>query len=214
VTLGFGQRNIETLKNVVSQQIPWIRRPTGGGAVHHRNDLIFSIILPIASHPVFKTARDAYRAIHGGIREALLSFGFETELHGSDSSVRSDINDMNCFERPVCHDLMRSGEKIVGGAQRRSKGYLLHQGSIQESVLRSAFAQKKISADQLVRAAFKRWSEAWEFEERVSRVQPEELELAHQLKLSRYFEDDWNFRGLRERSVNEWLEPSMSGGRV
>ena len=35
-----------------------------------------------------------------------------------------------CFERPVLHDLVAGGRKIAGGAQRRNRTGLLHQGSI------------------------------------------------------------------------------------
>jgi lipoate-protein ligase A len=36
-----------------------------------------------------------------------------------------------CFSAPAGDDLLLSGEKILGGAQRRSAGALLYQGSLQ-----------------------------------------------------------------------------------
>jgi len=46
------------------------------------------------------------------------------------------------FANPVVADVIESGRKIAGAAQRRTRGGLLHQGSIQRGGLRQAFAGK------------------------------------------------------------------------
>ena len=50
-----------------------------------------------------------------------------------------------CFANPVVSDVIESGRKIAGAAQRKTRSGLLHQGSIQRGNLderfRNAFAQ-------------------------------------------------------------------------
>jgi len=50
-----------------------------------------------------------------------------------------------CFANPVVSDVIESGRKIAGAAQRKIRSGLLHQGSIQRGNLderfRNAFAQ-------------------------------------------------------------------------
>ncbi|OGW89722.1 MAG: hypothetical protein A3A73_04525 [Omnitrophica bacterium RIFCSPLOWO2_01_FULL_50_24] len=46
------------------------------------------------------------------------------------SSKRSEEGSPYCFDTPVRYDVMLCGEKIAGAGQRRSRGYLLQQGSI------------------------------------------------------------------------------------
>ena len=36
-----------------------------------------------------------------------------------------------CFEQPSVHDLALRDRKLAGAAQRRSKGWILHQGSLE-----------------------------------------------------------------------------------
>src|SRR5439155_27159047 len=50
-----------------------------------------------------------------------------------------------CFVNPVVSDVIQNGRKIAGAAQRKTRGSLLHQGSIQRENLderfRNAFAR-------------------------------------------------------------------------
>ena len=100
-----------------------VRRWTGGGIVPHGGDLTFSLIVPRA-HPFFAVSpRESYRAIHECVASAL----------GNASLAESSAPQTSaaCFENPVKHDVVVARKKVAGGAQRRTKCGLLHQGSIQ-----------------------------------------------------------------------------------
>lgn len=104
--------------------LPMVRRWTGGGAVKHGDDLTFSIVTP-SDHPLFRMRPMAsYRAIHEAVREALGLPGI-CFYEGGNQGLGGI-----CFEKPAPNDLLYQGHKICGGAQRRSKSGLLHQGSI------------------------------------------------------------------------------------
>ena len=51
------------------------------------------------------------------------------------SDGMSDGPSMNCFDRPVQHDVTQGGIKIAGAAIRRLRDRLLLQGSIQRTDL-------------------------------------------------------------------------------
>ena len=101
-----------------------VRRWTGGGIVPHGEDLTYSLIVPRA-HPFFAISpRESYCAIHERIAAAL---GNATLAPAAQPQISPA-----CFQNPVQHDVLIADRKVVGGAQRRTKCGLLHQGSIQE----------------------------------------------------------------------------------
>ena len=131
-----------------------VRRWTGGGIVLHGDDLTYSIIIP-AGDPAFAHATmSIYEKIHEAIRSALVASGKHAELvsvsvagvadAGDASAARTVVNDSEnssragrgynpdqCFANPVRADVLVNGEKVAGAAQRKTRGGLLQQGSIQ-----------------------------------------------------------------------------------
>lgn len=109
-----------------------VRRPTGGGKVRHLNDLCFSLFWTRAQKTIPWKVSDSYCAIHRWIQFCLKEQGLVTQLSASPGGV-PDQNKSWCFQSPVEHDLLRAGQKIVGGAQWRDGNYALHQGSLQSA---------------------------------------------------------------------------------
>ena len=101
-----------------------VRRWTGGGIVLHGHDLTFSLIVP-RTHPFCAISpRESYRAIHECLAGAIAGATLAPAAQPPTSAA--------CFQNPVQHDILLADRKVVGGAQRRTKSGLLHQGSIQE----------------------------------------------------------------------------------
>ncbi len=175
VSIGYFQRWEE-----VPAGRAFVRRWTGGGLVDHAADLTYTVIVP-RSHPVAHLSTlDAYRLFHAAVCQALLSLGFSAEL-AADSEREPSAR---CFARPVRFDVMAGGKKVAGGAQRRTREGLLHQGSIlwPEEAERSRIAAAlplglacSMRADLLP-----------------DRLTPEELRLAERLERERYATDSWN----------------------
>lgn len=118
--------NFDGLKK---HQVEIAKRPTGGGILFHHVDISFSILLP-RDHPLYgQSAIESYRAINGKIKIALEQLGvsFQALLH--DQMQRSQ-HEKFCMAHPTIYDLVIEGRKIAGGAQRRGRNALLHQGSI------------------------------------------------------------------------------------
>lgn len=69
---------------------------------------------------------ESYQRIHLALAEALRSQGIEADLSQAQGPALGD-----CFAGAVKHDVMAGATKIAGGAQRRTRHGLLHQGSVQ-----------------------------------------------------------------------------------
>jgi lipoate-protein ligase A len=106
-----------------------VRRWTGGGAVEHGEDFTYSLILRRAENSF--RAQALYEALHVSIAEAFCENGKPVAL----SDGMSDGPSMNCFDRPVRHDVTLGGIKVAGAAIRRLRDRLLLQGSIQQTDL-------------------------------------------------------------------------------
>ena len=77
-----------------------------------------------------------YRWIHGALARVLKDCGVECVMLDGDAPDGGRA----CFSSPVTSDLvLPGGEKLAGGGQRRVRGSVLHQGSIQNCVLPSGW---------------------------------------------------------------------------
>jgi lipoate-protein ligase A len=108
--------------------LPLVRRWTGGGMVEHGKDLTFSLMVPKGTEAASIPPALFYRELHRRLASWLAGVvSSEVRLAG-----REDIQPgPACFSAPADDDLLLSGKKILGGAQRRSAGALLYQGSLQ-----------------------------------------------------------------------------------
>ena len=101
-----------------------VRRITGGGAIHHKNELTFSITASL-EHPLYRgPLADSYRRVHEAVATALAEYGVEADLRG-DRALTSDRDDTGmCFHHSTALDLVWDDRKGVGSAQRRKRARL------------------------------------------------------------------------------------------
>ena len=101
-----------------------VRRPTGGGLVYHGNDTTYTVVIP-PGHALYRLSTgDAYQAIHRAVAAALTT---QAELV---RQAQAPHGQYECFQNPVAGDVVAGNQKLAGGAQRRGRGGVLHQGSI------------------------------------------------------------------------------------
>ena len=120
----------------VRTDLPFCRRWTGGGVVEHENDFTFALIVPRGEVWGAQRAAETYRSLHQALATALRQIGPPADLAEDASGSATQ-----CFAGPVRHDILLHGRKIAGGAQRRSRHGLLHQGSLQVPDLPPDFPQ-------------------------------------------------------------------------
>ena len=102
-----------------------VRRPTGGRAVWHADELTYALAVPDG---VLGGLRESYREIHRMLLRALLRLGVPAEMAPAAGAVRLDAG--ACFAAPVGGEIVARGRKLVGSAQLREGGALLQHGSI------------------------------------------------------------------------------------
>ncbi len=136
ISIGYFQNidNVVRAHDCLRSKIVVVRRPTGGGLVHHGNDLTLSLSLPENDLRFAGGVSESYRTVHTVILHALRpmfkGLDFTSCLSATGMNARGS-NDRVCFEEPVSCDLEWQGRKAVGSSQRRKNGRILHQTSIQ-----------------------------------------------------------------------------------
>lgn len=133
LSLGYFQAvDRQTIARFREQGYGVVRRPTGGRAILHGDELTYAVIWPTGDPALPAETVAAYEVVHGALARALAGFGVECGLRG-DAVLLSDTGDaaeLRCFYRSSEFDLVREGRKLVGSAQRRTgRGFLMH-GSI------------------------------------------------------------------------------------
>lgn len=127
VSLGYFQRKHSIdLAACRRRGLDVVRRPTGGRAVLHLNDLTYSIIAGARDGVPFSLAA-AYRLLCEGLLSGFRLLGFEAEL--GCESTRSSQGDI-CFLRSAIGDIVFQGKKFLGNAQTWSGSSMLQHGSI------------------------------------------------------------------------------------
>lgn len=106
---------------------PLVRRPTGGGLVPHDADWTYSFIAPPQHEWYSLKAQESYRRMHEWIRAAFAGLNIETQL----APFKKTGIPGACFAGHEKFDVLWSGRKIAGAAQRRNRLGLLIQGSVQ-----------------------------------------------------------------------------------
>lgn len=124
-SFGYFQRCTEVAKATPLR--PLVRRPTGGGVVPHDCDWTYSVVLPPQHSWYHLKALESYRRVHDWIRTAFQKVGITTQLADASRSGAPGL----CFVGAEKFDVIVSGRKVAGAAQRRTRDGLLIQGSIQ-----------------------------------------------------------------------------------
>ena len=136
LTVGYGVWS--KVHQHLTKEISITRRITGGGIVSHKpSDLTYAFIAPYQSFLSLRKTRGSYLFIHEALKRALLDFDVQTRFfEGCEDKCQSPKTDY-CFESPVLYDVMIGSHKLAGAGQKRTLGYLLHQGSIAWDLLKS-----------------------------------------------------------------------------
>jgi len=114
------------------------KRPTGGRAILHDQEVTFSILVAETDLPqAGASIMEGYRALGGALAVGLQRLGLPAELVDHHAPARSgDPGSMAAVGNPACFaararcDLMVDGRKIIGCAQLRKDGIILQQNSL------------------------------------------------------------------------------------
>lgn len=129
LSLGYGQRaRVVDAARLAEAGWDIVRRPTGGRAILHVDELTYSLALP-ADHPVAEGGILAsYQRISQALQAGLRHLGV---LSQADAQTQpNDILNPVCFETPSHYEITFGGKKLIGSAQVRRKSGVLQHGSL------------------------------------------------------------------------------------
>ena len=130
VSIGYSQKAESdiNLQYCNSVGIDIVKRPTGGRAVLHENELTFSFNVSI-ENPLFpKNILNSHKKISEALLLGLHTLGVNAKLQYK--SKKGIHRNPFCFSASSLYELVFDGKKIVGCAQRRFRNSFLEHGSI------------------------------------------------------------------------------------
>jgi lipoate-protein ligase A len=133
ISLGANQdyNSIRTQKD--DSYIDIVKRPTGGRAILHAEELTYSIVYPLNK---ISSLRDFYCEINKALREGLIiydkalsSVNLETEQPDLRNFYKQPSSEV-CFSVSAKSEIKYDGKKLIGSAQRKINNAVLQHGSI------------------------------------------------------------------------------------
>ncbi len=231
VSLGYFQKTSREIDVSACRRegIDIVRRPTGGKAVLHDQELTYSLVAAV-DHPLFTgDILGTYRVISACIAEALKRLGLAPKMVSEGRSAAGTPLEAYCFAAPSKFELLVGGRKICGSAQVRSGGAFLQHGSLlididharaaavmqvpeagiagSTTTLREQLG-RAIGADELA------WALRGAFEDTLGIILVDdglteaEEELKQQLMAQKYNTDRWNLEGKQDTGGKEGGAPA------
>jgi lipoate-protein ligase A len=110
-----------------------VKRPTGGRAILHAEELTYSVVYPIS---IEKSPKQIYRDINLALKNGLVFYNQildKIELEHNQPhfpSLYKDTKSTLCFSVSAMNELNFAGKKVAGSAQRKIGNIILQHGSI------------------------------------------------------------------------------------
>ena len=132
LSLGYAQTKEDADRQLLNA-LGWhlVRRPTGGKAILHIDELTYSVIAPLDEPRLTGGVLESYRRLSDALLAALLSLGIaaKTEPH-YDLPIDSNPKSAVCFEIPSNYEITAGGKKLIGSAQARRREGILQHGTL------------------------------------------------------------------------------------
>jgi len=116
--------NWEFIKN---NNISVVRRPSGGRAVLHKNEITYSFSTFANNENLPNNLLASYLKISKALIKSLQELGIEASL---ESSKKEALTKDLCYDASSFYEVKVNGKKLIGSAQYRTANFILQHGSI------------------------------------------------------------------------------------
>ena len=106
-----------------------VRRPTGGRAILHTDELTYSVIAPLHEPRVAGSVLESYSRLAQALLQALHRLALPAQADATYGSSGRSQNPI-CFEVPSNYEITVDGKKLIGSAQARRREGVLQHGSL------------------------------------------------------------------------------------
>jgi len=107
-----------------------VRRPTGGRAILHTDELTYSVIAPSNEPRVEGSVLESYNRLAQALLLAVKSLELPVEMRNEVGQNGILPYNPVCFEVPSTYEITVNGKKLIGSAQARKKESVLQHGSL------------------------------------------------------------------------------------
>jgi lipoate-protein ligase A len=107
----------------------WVRRPTGGRAILHTDELTYSVTAAESEPRVAGSIVNSYRQLSAGLLAGLRALGADVFQAQTEKVVNPDQG-AACFDTPSNYEITVDGRKLIGSAQVRRRGVVLQHGAL------------------------------------------------------------------------------------
>jgi lipoate-protein ligase A len=112
-----------------SHGVDIVRRPTGGRAILHTDELTYSLSLLQSDPRAQGGVLESYRRLSEGLLAGLQHLGVPAIQAVGERKPSAELTAI-CFETPSDYEITAGGRKLVGSAQWRARGGVLQHGTL------------------------------------------------------------------------------------
>ena len=197
-----------------TEKIPYVRRMTGGGIIFHDDEITYSFIVPEDIYAPRRPVAESFKALCSFLIIFYRKLGCEPDF-AIDKPYRGIVGELSpfCFAGREKYDIVISGKKIGGNAQKRNRGIIFQHGSIPLSIDRARISDfskstlapelaeaislselnsSTLSIEKLTDLLINSLEEAFSVSCKESVLSEEELSLALKLREEKYITEEWN----------------------
>jgi lipoate-protein ligase A len=135
LSLGYNQ-HWDEVNEAACQRLgyTWTRRPTGGKAILHTDEVTYSLIIPQDDPRIQGSVVESYRVLSFGLLRGLGMLGVQAkQATKEDLQAQKKARESEgpvCFDTPSRYEITWQGKKLIGSAQLRRKKVVLQHGSL------------------------------------------------------------------------------------
>jgi lipoate-protein ligase A len=134
ISLGHNQSSHDLdMERCTADGIDVVRRPTGGRAILHAEELTYCVVMYTGSRSVLAVYNDISRALVRGLHLFGVNVAFQKSQPNFQETYRQ-ASSIPCFTSSARYEIEWHGRKLVGSAQRRfgdgERDVVLQHGSI------------------------------------------------------------------------------------
>ncbi len=107
-----------------------VRRPTGGRAILHTDELTYSVSAPLDEPRIQGGVMDSYLRLSNALVDGLRRVGVAQAAKAPGHMRAGPDVSAACFEVPSAYEITAGAHKLMGSAQSRRAGYVLQHGSL------------------------------------------------------------------------------------
>ena len=131
LSLGYAQPGTDLdLPSLQQRGWQFVRRPTGGRAILHTDELTYAVIAPPDEPRVSGSVLESYQRLSMALLRALQLLGAQPHAEEKAPAPNPSGPGPVCFEVPSNFEITVEGKKLVGSAQARRKEGVLQHGSL------------------------------------------------------------------------------------